>query len=134
VKTKIITLCFCTIASLWIAYNFNIESNTNQPKISTCIFKLITGFPCPSCGTTRATIQVFHGNFNKAILLNPFGIIVSLLLIILPILFVIDLIFKKNLFNKFKNNGVKFIQKKAVIIILTTIIILNWIWNINKHL
>jgi hypothetical protein len=29
-------------------------------------------FPCPACGSTRATLALFHGDF-KGVLLNPFA-------------------------------------------------------------
>ncbi len=36
-----------------------------------CPFKALTGFPCPACGLTHATIYVFMGEFSKAFSANP---------------------------------------------------------------
>src|SRR4026208_1266100 len=45
-----------------------------------CIFRLLTGFTCPGCGSTRAMHQVVHGHFIAAFELNP------LLLLAIPFL------------------------------------------------
>ena len=45
-----------------------------------CIFRLLTGFTCPGCGSTRAMHQFVHGHFLAAFELNP------LLLIAIPFL------------------------------------------------
>ena len=37
----------------------------------TCLIKLITGFPCPSCGITRSYKALFHFNFSEAWNYNP---------------------------------------------------------------
>jgi hypothetical protein len=45
-----------------------------------CPFRLLTGFTCPGCGTTRALHQILHGDFAAAFRLNP------LLLLAIPFL------------------------------------------------
>ena len=45
-----------------------------------CIFRLLTGFNCPGCGSTRAMHQMLHGHFLAAFELNP------LLLLAIPFL------------------------------------------------
>ena len=40
----------------------------NWPR---CPFLAITGFPCLTCGATRATIAFLHGNFSLAWWWNP---------------------------------------------------------------
>ena len=36
-----------------------------------CVFHSLTGFPCVTCGATRAAIQFFHGHFGASFLFNP---------------------------------------------------------------
>jgi hypothetical protein len=36
-----------------------------------CIFKLATGLPCMSCGTTRALGRLVHGDVAGALAMNP---------------------------------------------------------------
>ena len=45
-----------------------------------CPFRLLTGFTCPGCGSTRAMHQILHGHFATAFTLNP------LLLLAIPFL------------------------------------------------
>ena len=45
-----------------------------------CPFRMLTGFTCPGCGTTRALHQILHGHFAAAFMLNP------LLLLAIPFL------------------------------------------------
>lgn len=36
-----------------------------------CIFRRITGIPCPSCGMTRSYLALFSGNLKSAFLMHP---------------------------------------------------------------
>src|SRR6188474_3744575 len=36
-----------------------------------CPFLAVTGFPCLSCGATRALIAFAHGDFSRALFWNP---------------------------------------------------------------
>jgi len=45
-----------------------------------CMFRALTGFTCPGCGSTRAMHQLLHGHFAAAFMLNP------LLLLAIPFL------------------------------------------------
>ena len=47
-----------------LAFGFGL----NWPR---CPFLAITGFPCLTCGATRATIAFLHGNFSLAWWWNP---------------------------------------------------------------
>jgi hypothetical protein len=122
----------CLSAYLWIAFNFN--TNFKQAKYPVCLFKFVTKYPCPSCGSTRSAIQLFHGNFLNAVLLNPLGIISAALIILLPSLIIYDFIFKKKIFYTTYSWLINLIQKKPVAILLVVLILLNWIWNIKKNI
>jgi hypothetical protein len=36
-----------------------------------CWFRTITGFPCPTCGSTRAVVRLLHLDFGGALAYNP---------------------------------------------------------------
>ena len=57
-----------------------------------CWFQAVVGLPCPSCGSTRATMELFRGNLWEAHIWHPLVIISLLLFIYLALRF----IFKKN--------------------------------------
>ncbi len=53
---------------VWVLYTFPPTAYRFYPR---CVFKLITGWDCPGCGTTRALHQLLHGNVGAAFRLNP---------------------------------------------------------------
>ena len=40
---------------------------------SLCMFRNVTGLPCPFCGSTRSVGNILIGNFNIALQMNPLG-------------------------------------------------------------
>lgn len=40
-------------------------------EVYTCTFRRITGYPCATCGGTRAAERIFRGDLFGAIALNP---------------------------------------------------------------
>ena len=49
---------------------------------SICPMVIITGFPCPGCGLTRAGILVLHCRFSKAFVMHPFIYPVIILMVL----------------------------------------------------
>lgn len=43
---------------------------TGRP-LPPCAFHAVTGWPCPTCGTTRATLKLLQGELAAAFALNP---------------------------------------------------------------
>jgi hypothetical protein len=93
-----------------------------------CIFKIFTGIPCPSCGSTRATLLLLHGEFAKSILINPFGIITNLLILLSIAWMIRDAIKNKETFLPFLKKPWDY----RIQIVVLTIVLANWIWNIAK--
>jgi hypothetical protein len=65
-----------TVVAIWslllagAAYLFFFEPGKTG-FFPACPFRLLTGFTCPGCGTTRALHQILHGHFETAFTLNP---------------------------------------------------------------
>ncbi len=51
------------------------------PHLRTCVFRSLTGFPCPTCGTTRAAIAMLHGDLATALAANPLAAAAGLLFV-----------------------------------------------------
>lgn len=49
----------------WMASTMQVEA------VSTCLFRRITGQPCPTCGTTRMVLALSNGEVHQAIRHNP---------------------------------------------------------------
>jgi hypothetical protein len=130
---KLLILLICAIAWTWIIYNFKSANTIKQANITVCLFKLATKYPCPSCGTTRSAIYFLNGNFKSALLLNPLGIICVFLLFFLPITITVDYFFSKNIFIRLHKKFDVLVSNQKIALILIGLFILNWIWNILKH-
>ena len=53
-----------------------------QSRFTICLFKNLTGVPCPSCGMTRAFLFLGHGQILRAARLNPLVLPVAILLLL----------------------------------------------------
>ncbi len=77
------TLCFVLwvglVAVAWFA------SRTIDKPVSICLFLRVTGYPCATCGGTRAAASIATGNFLGAVALNPLA---TILIVGAPILLI----------------------------------------------
>jgi hypothetical protein len=48
-----------------------------------CSFLVKTGYPCPTCYMTRAFAYMFHGRPDKSFMAQPFGALLSLMVVYL---------------------------------------------------
>lgn len=124
---------FSIIATLsWTYILFQISKGRSGPVF--CPIKSVTTLPCPSCGSTRSILEIMHGNYLDALLVNPLGYISLLGVIITPIWIIYDLISKKEtLYLSFRKTE-NYLKKRYIAIPLIVLIVANWLWNINKNL
>jgi hypothetical protein len=52
----------CLLGPFWLAA---------APFVPPCAMRVLTGLPCPGCGTTRAVTSLLHGRVLAALALNP---------------------------------------------------------------
>ena len=117
------------ITFLIMGYLFLLINGFPEDK-TLCIFKNLTGIPCPACGSTRATLLLFHGEIRKSLLLNPFGLVTNIIIIISIAWMAADIIKKRETFLPFLKTDWNIWVKITLLII----ILINWIWNISKGL
>ena len=66
-----------TVIAIWSvllagsAYLFAFEPGKTG-LFPVCLFRFLTGYQCPGCGSTRAMHQLLHGHVVTAFELNPF--------------------------------------------------------------
>lgn len=121
------------ISLLWVSINlFGLRGYLGLSNSSICIFKNITGYPCPSCGTTRSVVAILHGNFAEAYYWNVLGFIALISLMSLLVWLMYDFIKQKiTFFNFYKMVEEKF-KNKPFILILILLLLCNWAWTIQK--
>lgn len=95
-----LSLFFCIILYIFLCSIFNIG----------CPIYYITGFPCPGCGMTRASIELLRANFLKAFNFHP-------LIYFLPPYSMLYL------YNKRKNRNVNFLIYIFIFIFIATYLI-----------
>lgn len=122
----------CLAGYAWLFYVIYLNSKIN-PGFGVCMFKNITGVPCPSCGTTRSLILLANGHFKEAILMNPLGIAVAVIMVGVPILMIFDIVFQRQVLFDGYQKAEKIIRTKWVATLLILLIVTNWIWNIYKN-
>lgn len=107
---------------------------THHSDFTPCLFKNATGIACPSCGVTRSILLLSEGNISDALLLNPLGLFMAVIILTAPFWLLYDSILKKDtLYNSYKK-AEKIIRTKWVAITLIILILINWAWNIQKGL
>jgi hypothetical protein len=132
-RIYLILSILCVAGYGLIVYSLVNEEHHHR-AITFCPFKTVTGYPCPACGTTRATVLLTKGKFNEAIGMNPLVIISALFLLLSPIWIAFDAILKKRTMEEMYLKGEVFLRKSYVAIPLTLLLIINWYWNIKKGL
>ena len=103
-------------------------------KFGVCIFKHITGIPCPSCGATRAVMLLMRGDVIGSILTNPIGILLAIAMLGIPIWLIADLSLKKQSLYHFYQRSERFIRKPGIAIFCVLLVLINWFWGISKGL
>jgi hypothetical protein len=59
-------------AAQWLAWTLG------QP-MELCLFRRLTGLPCPTCGLTRGVLALFGGHASVAFAYNPLALCVAIL-------------------------------------------------------
>lgn len=122
----------CLAGYAWLAASYIAGPGKEDETI--CLVKLVTGIPCPSCGSTRSVLSLVQGHVREAFFWNPVGIILVLIMAVAPVWLGYDLLLKKDTLYRFYGNMEILLRKKAVAIPAIALVLANWAWNIYKGL
>lgn len=65
--------CIAGVAALAVCYyRWDPAHSVWAPK---CVFRLLTGYDCPACGSQRALHALLHGRLAAAFAANPFLVV-----------------------------------------------------------
>jgi hypothetical protein len=121
-KLYFFLLSFSLTGGMWILLN---ELNIYTPEV--CLFRRITGIPCPSCGITHSILSIIHGNINQALHANMLGFLLVVVIFVVPAWIVTDLISGKSSFHLFYFKSESFIRKKWISFSAIGILLVNWV-------
>lgn len=122
----------CTAGYLWLYLHQTSILDSHSKTV--CLIKQVTGIPCPSCGTTRALLQLVSGEFITALIINPFSVIAALFLLITPVWIIADSITRKRTLVAAWQRAETFMKKPVPAVTLIVLAVANWIWTITKDL
>lgn len=126
-------LTACIAGYIWLYYNIS-QTSSGSHSIQVCPIKKTTSIPCPSCGSTRAVVALMKGEILESFYINPLGILVALIMLIIPFWILIDLTTKRKSLFDFYFQIETFLKKPKVAASLLLLVVINWIWNIAKGL
>ena len=95
-----------------------------------CLFKLITGIPCPGCGLTRAFVLASQFNFIGAITANILFLPVFIGMAAFLLCAVLDAFFGKQAVKRLNLA----LNKKWIIALLAMLTAVSWYFNITREL
>lgn len=90
-----------------------------------CLFQAITGKPCPGCGVTRSALALLAGDWQRAIVLNPAGLAVTVAIVLQVPLRLHALIHRS-----WASTAVIFSRTLTVAVLLALIVV--WLFRIAK--
>jgi hypothetical protein len=119
----------CMAGYVWVILNTFYYSSIHIG----CLFHKITHIPCPACGSTRSVLSLLNGDFSNAFYANPFGYIICISMIILPLWILFDWISQKDSFIRAYKNIESLFKRKYIAAPAIVLVLINWIWNIFKY-
>ncbi len=125
-KLKYLVIICVMITGYFILYYFP----ASLSEFVVCPIKRVFGIPCPSCGSTRATILLLKGEFMQSLQLNPLAILSNSLFLVSIIWMMADLVTNKKTFIPFLKKDAGWLVKIMIFVIMAA----NWVWNIEKGL
>ena len=116
----------------WLAVAMVTGAAHETGKVPLCLFHLVTGIPCPSCGSTRSILSLLHGDLTGSLYWNPIGWLLLSALILFPCWILADSITGKDSFFRFYLRAEQCLKKKWILIPAILLVAINWFWNIYK--
>jgi hypothetical protein len=84
---------------------------------SICPLKMLTGFPCPSCGITKSMVYFYSGSISKSLHYHLLGPAAVLFCVFIIVLLSIEIATNKNYFQSYFYNK-KIAYSLAIFLIL----------------
>lgn len=98
------------------------------PGYGLCLFRNITHLPCPSCGMTRAFINLSHGGLYDAVHLNPSSIFIYIAAWLGLFAGICQIIFNKPFIRTAWADS-----KKILFPLVIVMMSASWIYNLIHH-
>lgn len=97
-------------------------------KITVCPIKLLSGLPCPGCGTTRAIEMVLDGDMIGGIMMNPNIILVAAIAMGAPFILAANFLYGKD----YMRIADRWLNRRPVFISIIFFEMTIWMYNIVR--
>ncbi len=121
--TRLLLLCFSVIS---ISVAARLFDGFNSGPIL-CPIRLLTGIPCPACGTTRSIGALCEGKFTESWRLNPLGYFIAFAALVWAVRIPITSTILNFLSKKYNTYSSRF-----RFVFLISIYIATWILNLTR--
>ncbi|MBC7959352.1 MAG: DUF2752 domain-containing protein [Vallitaleaceae bacterium] len=74
---------FVTITCVYLVVVFLFAIQYEEPLAHLCLYKNISGLPCPGCGLTRSYLTLIDGNLKGAFFFHPLFFTIPFILILI---------------------------------------------------
>ena len=120
----------CAAGWAWVALAMHFPG---QGVWSGCLWKEVLHVPCPACGVTRAIVSLLQGNVADALRLNPLGLPLAALLVLLPFALVADGVRRRDgLYRLFLQvDGA--LRRRRVFVSFVVLVLANWAWVLGQY-
>ncbi len=95
-----------------------------------CLFRRLTGLPCPTCGATRAALALAHGDLLGAIRQNPLMCVCYILTFVINLYAAVLLILR---LPRPRLASLPAEVKQALSVLAVTALGANWIYLLLHH-
>lgn len=95
---------------------------------SLCLFKSVSGIECPSCGSTRSVLAFLSGDILLSLRYNLFGFLFAVLMLAVPLLLLVEKVFKRVLFYAFYIWLTIRFKRRRFLWIAIVLVVIYWIY------
>lgn len=122
-------LAILLVGGTWMGISYLVPENWTP-----CFFHQLTGWPCPSCGSTRAFHALLQGEITDSVQINPLGVLAAIAAMLMVPFLLIDLLYGKSMVYRVYQHGEKWLKRPLIAVPFSVLVLANWIWNISKGL
>ncbi|MDO4771323.1 DUF2752 domain-containing protein [Porphyromonas sp.] len=116
-------------AYAWLAF----VASTSASDVIFCLFRRLSGMPCPACGATRSVVALCYGEWLYALRLNPLGFFYTIALVSVPLWLLHDTIRRRPSMYTMYRRLDRLMSHKSVLWGIAAFILLNWLWVLFNH-
>lgn len=129
-KLYLLLSCACILGYLWLFFS----SRFPGKEVPVCLFKWMYGIPCPSCGSTRGMLALYRGEWEEAFRWNPASYLLAVSMGVVPVWILLDCVRKKDSLYQCFKKAEGLASRRPFWLVFVVLVLLNWIWTIQKGL